>query len=139
MKTYQDNNISQDLGSINQMLSCFSIIRNPNFRHHRLVYEWSGFQMVGLRKKVRFSNGRLPFEIRTFKSGFQIPFENRTISQPTSLWPFEIRTCPDFRSPLYTEYIFVIIKLISCFWLKCSDKKWFQSPFNCYISPLEQP
>ena len=33
--------------------------------------------------------------------GFQIPFQIRTICNPTSFWPFQIQTSPDFRSPLY--------------------------------------
>ena len=36
-------------------------------------------------------------------SGFQIPFEIRTICNLTSFWPFKIQTTPDFRSPLYSS------------------------------------
>ena len=41
---------------------------------------------------VQISNG--------WASGFQIPFEIQTICKPTSFWPSEIQTSPDFRSPL---------------------------------------
>ena len=40
----------------------------------------------------RISNG--------WASRFQIPFNIRTNPNPTSLWPFEIQTNSDFRSPL---------------------------------------
>ena len=41
----------------------------------------------------RISNG--------WTSWFQIPFEIRTICNPTSSWPCKIQTSPEFRSPLY--------------------------------------
>ena len=48
---------------------------------------------------------------------FQIPFEIGTICNPTSFWPFEIQTNPDFRSLLYTNYQCIwmsIFKIMSC-------------------------
>ena len=41
---------------------------------------------------VRISNG--------WAFRFQIPFKIQTMCKPTSFWPFEIQTCPDFRFQL---------------------------------------
>ena len=81
----------------------------------RSDFKCSGFQMVGLQLILLLQSW--PFKIRTFlsgfqmlfdkwqpfvqisngwASGFQIPSKIRTICNPTSFWPFDIQTSPNF-------------------------------------------
>ena len=47
--------------------------------------------------------------------GLQIPVKIQTIHNPTSFWPFETQTYPDFRSPLYRMGMVAVTPKISRF------------------------
>ena len=68
-------------------------IRTFLFRFRMFFTKWLPF--------VRISNGQA--------SGLQIPFKVQTICNPTSLWPLEIQTSPDLRSPLYCYLLFSVL------------------------------
>ena len=53
--------------------------------HYAHVYIWSAIRLDSL----------------------PIPYEIQTIYNPTSFWPFEIQTGPDFRSPLYSLLLII--------------------------------